>query len=133
MYSHPTLWNSHPCIQHTPTVRVNNQSQKPYQNGGRTQKLSVFTHHIANGRDNPQKQWNPQQTLLTPPQTPTLPTPLPRSVPSIKKKLLFVRHAEAYHNSLYASGLKQNALQILDPQLTPVGHNQVSTVNSNIL
>ena len=62
------------------------------------------------------------EVLLTPISTPP---PIPRSIPNVKKRLLFIRHAEAYHNSLYKSGLKNNALLVRDPQLTPDGHNQV--------
>lgn len=39
--------------------------------------------------------------------------------------VILFRHAQAFHNSLWNSGMKNNALEVRDPLLTPEGHSQV--------
>ena len=141
MYPQPQVWNFHPgCVNHQNyhIIRAygNQFPSKPSYHNAAHHLTAVVPgnrnhppHYLFHG---PIRQTNPNDTdtLLTPPLTPT--PSVPRSVPSIKKRLLFIRHAEAYHNSLYASGMKNNALLVRDPQLTPIGHNQVFTVEANI-
>ena len=134
MHPQPIVWGVHPLAHqqnpnntrhglHHLITNVHNHQQNPNSQiiSAPFNQTRYYPETVNNG--------HPYQTfadnfegLLTPISTPP---PIPRSIPTVKKRLLFIRHAEAYHNSLYKSGLKNNALLVRDPQLTPAGHNQV--------
>ena len=50
----------------------------------------------------------------------------------IEKQLLFVRHAEGYHNSLFEERKVHEAINIRDPELTPLGNNQVADLRKEV-
>lgn len=51
---------------------------------------------------------------------------------NIEKQLLFVRHAEGYHNSLFDEKKVHEAVNIRDPELTPLGHRQVADLRREV-
>jgi len=50
----------------------------------------------------------------------------------IEKQLLFVRHAEGYHNSLFDEKRVHEAVNIRDPELTPLGNCQVADLRKEV-
>jgi broad specificity phosphatase PhoE len=51
----------------------------------------------------------------------------------IEKQLLFVRHAEGYHNSLFDEKRVHEAVNIRDPELTPLGNCQVADLRKEVI
>lgn len=50
----------------------------------------------------------------------------------IEKELLFVRHAEGFHNSLFEEKRVREAISVRDPDLTPNGNNQVADLRREV-
>ena len=50
----------------------------------------------------------------------------------IEKQLLFVRHAEGFHNSLFEEKKVTEAISIRDPDLTPFGYCQVADLRKEV-
>lgn len=50
----------------------------------------------------------------------------------IEKQLLFVRHAEGFHNSLFDEKRVHEAVNIRDPELTPLGNCQVADLRKEV-
>ena len=43
-----------------------------------------------------------------------------------------MRHAEGYHNSLFDERKVHEAINIRDPELTPLGNNQVADLRKEV-
>ncbi|KAL5254621.1 hypothetical protein ACHWQZ_G014159 [Mnemiopsis leidyi] len=140
MHPQPTVWGHHPnSHQQNPNItrhgnhlltaeHANHKDTNPHLISTLFDQRRYYQATVSN-RHSYRTYPDNFEVLLTPISTPP---PIPRSIPSVKKKLLFIRHAEAYHNSLYKNGLKNNALLVRDPQLTPNGHNQVQNLRNEV-
>jgi hypothetical protein len=126
MFRHPSLWD---LTRHSPPIIGYNDPTNQSRTNSRFAALDLSIYHGSESRSEiptpvPCTIEDITEPLITPPPSPE-PTPVPRRILILKKKFIFIRHAEGYHNSLYANGLKDKALMVRDPQLTPKGHRQV--------